>query len=259
MNRAIARRSSPIVGSVEQACHAGGRGFESRRSRRKTSCKSGSFVASAGVNDRRFCAGLPQPISPTRSPASRPKNSCKRACSVASLGAGRATGLGHPAHIPRAHDRSASARAATAPCEGRANPERRADYSEVTEMTRPSRSRSISVTGRSKRARTFSLKVAHASSRRRAHAGRGSAHPRRVRNAVRKFTGGVEPADRRAGPSVPQPPLSLRYARQSGSQAINARFAATSRFAQFPQSHAADDASATPPSQGPRFVKWSQT
>ncbi|MEO8290136.1 MAG: hypothetical protein ABI649_03970, partial [Gaiellaceae bacterium] len=29
MNRAIARQSSPIVVSVEQACHAGGRGFES--------------------------------------------------------------------------------------------------------------------------------------------------------------------------------------------------------------------------------------
>jgi hypothetical protein len=33
INRAIARQSSPIVVSVEQACHAGGRGFESRRSR----------------------------------------------------------------------------------------------------------------------------------------------------------------------------------------------------------------------------------
>jgi len=33
MNRAIARQSSPIVVSVEQACHTGGRGFESRRSR----------------------------------------------------------------------------------------------------------------------------------------------------------------------------------------------------------------------------------
>ncbi len=35
MNRAIARQSSAIVVSVEQACHAGGRGFESRRSRKK--------------------------------------------------------------------------------------------------------------------------------------------------------------------------------------------------------------------------------
>ena len=34
MNRAIARQSSPIVASREQACHAGGRGFESRRSRK---------------------------------------------------------------------------------------------------------------------------------------------------------------------------------------------------------------------------------
>jgi len=33
MNRAIARQSSPIVVFAEQACHAGGRGFESRRSR----------------------------------------------------------------------------------------------------------------------------------------------------------------------------------------------------------------------------------
>jgi hypothetical protein len=33
MHRAIARQSSPIVASLEHACHAGGRGFESRRSR----------------------------------------------------------------------------------------------------------------------------------------------------------------------------------------------------------------------------------
>jgi hypothetical protein len=33
INRAIARQSSPIVAFVEHACHAGGRGFESRRSR----------------------------------------------------------------------------------------------------------------------------------------------------------------------------------------------------------------------------------
>ena len=33
MNRAIPRSSSPTVVPVEVACHAGGRGFESRRSR----------------------------------------------------------------------------------------------------------------------------------------------------------------------------------------------------------------------------------
>jgi hypothetical protein len=33
LNRAIARLSSSIVVTAEQACHAGGRGFESRRSR----------------------------------------------------------------------------------------------------------------------------------------------------------------------------------------------------------------------------------
>jgi hypothetical protein len=34
INRAITRPSSSIVVSLEQACHAGGRGFESRRSRK---------------------------------------------------------------------------------------------------------------------------------------------------------------------------------------------------------------------------------
>jgi hypothetical protein len=35
MNRAIPRQSSSTVVTLELACHAGGRGFESRRSRRK--------------------------------------------------------------------------------------------------------------------------------------------------------------------------------------------------------------------------------
>ena len=43
INRVIARQSSPIVVSLEVACHARGRGFESRRSRRKT-YKTAYFV-----------------------------------------------------------------------------------------------------------------------------------------------------------------------------------------------------------------------
>jgi hypothetical protein len=43
INRAIARQSSPIVVLAEHACHAGGRGFESRRSRKKF-CKSAYCV-----------------------------------------------------------------------------------------------------------------------------------------------------------------------------------------------------------------------
>jgi hypothetical protein len=60
MNRAIARPSSPIVVSVEQACHAGGRGFESRRSRIRSTCKSTSLVAwidaNAGSREPSFAA-----------------------------------------------------------------------------------------------------------------------------------------------------------------------------------------------------------
>jgi hypothetical protein len=45
MNRAIARQSSLIVVSVERACHTGGRGFESRRSRFCSSHLLDSFAA----------------------------------------------------------------------------------------------------------------------------------------------------------------------------------------------------------------------
>jgi hypothetical protein len=47
INRAIARQSSPIVASLEQACHAGGRGFESRRSR-LTDCPAHSGNGTRG-------------------------------------------------------------------------------------------------------------------------------------------------------------------------------------------------------------------
>ncbi len=52
MNRAIARPSSRTVVTLEPACHAGGRGFESRRSRKVL--QIGMFVAALGVIDRRL-------------------------------------------------------------------------------------------------------------------------------------------------------------------------------------------------------------
>ncbi len=61
MNRAIARQSSPIVVSVEQACHAGGRGFESRRSRSKPP-GNGRFSFSGSETDL--------PLDPEADPAS---------------------------------------------------------------------------------------------------------------------------------------------------------------------------------------------
>jgi hypothetical protein len=51
-NDAVPRRSAPSAVASDSACHAGGRGFESRRSR-KSPCKLASFVAALGANDRR--------------------------------------------------------------------------------------------------------------------------------------------------------------------------------------------------------------
>jgi hypothetical protein len=50
-----AASSSPVLGRflAYAACHAGGRGFESRRSHKST-CKSASFVAAWAQNDRRL-------------------------------------------------------------------------------------------------------------------------------------------------------------------------------------------------------------
>jgi len=46
MTRAIACESAQIVAILEVACHAGGRGFESRRSRLSKTLLTGSFIKS---------------------------------------------------------------------------------------------------------------------------------------------------------------------------------------------------------------------
>ena len=52
MNRAIARQSSLIVVFVEHACHTGGRGFESRRSRLSNCLQAQRFRVSRSSSSR---------------------------------------------------------------------------------------------------------------------------------------------------------------------------------------------------------------
>ena len=61
MNRSIARPSSPTVVTLELACHAGGRGFECRRSR-KSPAKLTMFCCLAG--HRRTPVFLDPPLIP---------------------------------------------------------------------------------------------------------------------------------------------------------------------------------------------------
>ncbi len=100
MNRAIARQSSPIVVSVEQACHAGGRGFESRRSRKVPANRQLLLPARA-----RTTAGLP--IHPALIPYARRGSvkCCKLAHSVAGLGSSDLPPFRHPAQIPHGNDK----------------------------------------------------------------------------------------------------------------------------------------------------------
>ena len=77
MNKAIARQSSPIVVLMEQARHAGGRGFESRRSRLTSPCKRRGF---ASVGLERHVEDVPHKC-PNRSGV---KDAGARNCGVAS-------------------------------------------------------------------------------------------------------------------------------------------------------------------------------
>jgi hypothetical protein len=89
--RASRRDSPSLAGTCGAACHAGGRGFESRRSRRKTCCKSRYFVVSLGTDDRRLLSSLPRCSRPRTSRDPRRKRPCKRACSGAGSGPNRAS------------------------------------------------------------------------------------------------------------------------------------------------------------------------
>jgi hypothetical protein len=92
---------------AQAACYARGRGFESRRSRRKHPVNQAPSVVSLDADE----AGLP-PI-PDADPAREIRSAGqmrKQACSGAGLGARRRPVFGHPAQIPLAHDRRADGR-----------------------------------------------------------------------------------------------------------------------------------------------------
>jgi hypothetical protein len=91
-------RLSPLRPEVPRpACHAGGRGFESRRSRKK-SCKWASFVADSGAVDRRLSNR-----SRADPAANLGRGSARKALQIATFcGRHWVRVFGHPARIPQA-------------------------------------------------------------------------------------------------------------------------------------------------------------
>jgi hypothetical protein len=83
MNRAIPCQSWPIVATAEVACHAGGRGFESRRSRRKHPANWHLSLPILTQSTAGFRTG--QRAHPARASGRRPVSvkPCKSPCSVA--------------------------------------------------------------------------------------------------------------------------------------------------------------------------------